>query len=77
MAKKNFKWLNADSSDITEITEIAVVYSAEKIGLRRLMLPFNDDTQQYPFLRLQFMGEKFGQSLNEPNNQISMNVPKV
>ena len=37
----------------------------------------DDDTQHYPILRLQSMAEKFRQSLNEPNNQISMNVPKV
>ena len=36
----------------------------------------NDDTQNYPFCKIQLMVETFGQ-LNEPTNQCSNKVLKV
>ena len=37
----------------------------------------NNDTQNYPFHRLQLVVETLGHSTNEPNNQNSIKVPKV
>ena len=37
----------------------------------------NDDTQNYPFCRLQLVGEIFSLLHNELTNQNSRNVPKV
>ncbi len=37
----------------------------------------NDDTQNYPYCRLQLMVEKFENRLIEPTNQNLIKVPKV
>ena len=37
----------------------------------------NDDTQNYSFCSLQLVAKTLHTQLNEPNNQISIKVPKV
>ena len=37
----------------------------------------NDDTQKYPFCRLQLMVEPLDTQLNEPTNQNSIKVPQL
>ena len=36
----------------------------------KLMYIPNDESQNYPFIRLQLVGETFDAQLNEPTNQI-------
>ena len=43
----------------------------------KLMYIPNEDTQNYPFCRLQLVVETFGHSTSEPNNLNSTKVPKV
>ena len=43
----------------------------------QLMYIPNDDTQSFPFCKLQLFIETFGHSLNESTNQNSLKVPKV
>ena len=42
-----------------------------------LMYISNDETQNYPFSRLQLVVETFGHSTYDPINQKSIKVPKV
>ena len=42
-----------------------------------LLYIHNDDTQRYPFCRLQLVCETFDTQLNKPTNQNSIKVPKV
>ena len=43
----------------------------------KLMNIPNDDTQSYPFCRLQLVDETFDTQINEPTNKISIKVTKV
>ena len=43
----------------------------------KLMYILIGDTQNYPFCRLQLVGETLDTQLNEPTNHNSVKVPKV
>ena len=43
----------------------------------KLMYIPNGDTHNYPYCRLQLLVERFVHSLNKPNNENSMKIPKL
>ena len=43
----------------------------------KLMYIPNNDTQNYPFCRLQLVVKTFGNTIKEPTNKNSKKVPKV